>query len=143
MCVKGKSILAYRDFNPQRVNERFISELGRTTAYQKRSSVTIQQKGSTGYGGVVVGLTHSRGVGRVMPVELRSAEHSKGSAIKRKEVVTTMLNTETGKTWEKLSLIAKCAKGNSEFQFTSLAHLLYCEKSFAKTVSICSTGIKR
>ena len=69
MCVKGKSILAYRDFNPQRVNERFISELGRTTAYRNRSSVTIQQKGSTEYGGVVVGLIHSRGVGRVMPVE--------------------------------------------------------------------------
>ena len=92
---------------------------------------------------MVVGLTHSKGVGRVMPVEFRRPEFLKGSAVKRKEVATTMLNTETGKTWEKLSLIAKCAKGNPEFQFTSLAHLLYCEKSFSKTVSTCLTGKNR
>ena len=33
MCVKGKCILAYRDFNPQRANERIISELGRTISF--------------------------------------------------------------------------------------------------------------
>ena len=32
--------------------------------------------------------------------------------------------TEIGKTWSKLRLIAECAKGNPQFQFTSLAHLL-------------------
>ncbi len=33
------------------------------------------------YGILVVGLTHSRGVNRVMPVEFRSLRHSKGSAL--------------------------------------------------------------
>ncbi len=39
------------------------------------------------YGVSVVGLTHSRGVGRVMPVESRFTRHSKGSALIRKDVV--------------------------------------------------------
>jgi hypothetical protein len=37
------------------------------------------------YGVSVVGLTHSRGVGRVMPVESRFSRHSKGSALIRKD----------------------------------------------------------
>ncbi len=41
-----------------------------------------------------------------------------------------MLNVETGKTWEKLSLIAECAKENSGFQFMTLAYLL--DKEFLK-----------
>jgi len=41
-----------------------------------------------------------------------------------------MLNIETGKTWKKLALIAECAKGNSEFQFQTLAYLL--DKEFLK-----------
>ncbi len=39
------------------------------------------------YGVSVVGLTHSRGVGRVMPVESRFTRHSKGSALVRKDEV--------------------------------------------------------
>jgi len=35
----------------------------------------------------VVGLTHSRGVGRVMPVESSCSRHSKGSALIRKDEV--------------------------------------------------------
>lgn len=35
-----------------------------------------------------------------------------------------MLYTETGKTWEKLSLISSHARRDKKFQFTSLAHLL-------------------
>jgi len=37
------------------------------------------------YGVSVVGLTHSRGVGRVMPAESRLSRHSKGSALIRKD----------------------------------------------------------
>jgi len=33
------------------------------------------------YGVSVVGLTHSRGIGRVMPVESQRLRHSKGSAV--------------------------------------------------------------
>ena len=35
-----------------------------------------------------------------------------------------MTNTKLSKTWEKLSAIATCAKGDKTFEFTSLAHLL-------------------
>lgn len=37
------------------------------------------------YGVSVVGLTHSRGVGRVMPVDSRFSRYSKGSALIRKD----------------------------------------------------------
>jgi len=33
------------------------------------------------YGVLVVGLTHSRGVGRVMPIEVKKESHSKGLAV--------------------------------------------------------------
>ena len=43
------------------------------------------EKATKRYGVSVVGLTHSRGVGRVMPVESRFTRHSKGSALIRKD----------------------------------------------------------
>ncbi|MDP6433601.1 MAG: hypothetical protein QGI15_04700 [Candidatus Scalindua sp.] len=45
------------------------------------------EKATKQYGVSVVGLTHSRGVGRVMPVESRFTRHSKGSALIRKDEV--------------------------------------------------------
>ena len=54
------------------------------------------------YGVSVVGLTHSRGVGRVMPVESRFTRHSKGSALIRKDVVGHRPITELEVTIETL-----------------------------------------
>ena len=45
------------------------------------------EKATKRYGVSVVGLTHSRGVGRVMPVESRFTRHSKESALIRKDEV--------------------------------------------------------
>ena len=45
------------------------------------------EKARRKYGDTAVGLTHSRGVGRVMPAESRCARHSKGSALIRKDEV--------------------------------------------------------
>ena len=50
-------------------------------SYQEAEEATRE------YGVSVVGLTHSRGVGRVMPVEFRFTKHSKGSALIRKDEV--------------------------------------------------------
>ncbi len=52
------------------------------------------------YGGSVVGLTHSRGVNRVMPVESRYLGHSKGSALIRKSEVRNRPITELEDTVE-------------------------------------------
>ncbi len=46
----------------------------------------------------VVGLTHSRGVGRVMPVESPFLRHSKGSALIRKDGVGHSPNSELEET---------------------------------------------
>ena len=54
------------------------------------------------YGVSVVGLTHSRGVGRVMPVESRFTRHSKGSALIRKDEVGHSPITELEVTMETL-----------------------------------------
>jgi hypothetical protein len=62
------------------------------------------------YGVSVVGLTHSRGVGRVMPVESRFTRHSKGSALVRKDEVGHSPVTELEVTMETLqSFISEIA----------------------------------
>ena len=68
------------------------------------------------YGVSVVGLTHSRGVGRVMPVESRFTRHSKGSALVRKDEVGHSPVTELEVTMETLQrLISEIAIGHSMF----------------------------
>ncbi len=71
------------------------SAAGKRTVYIGTWENRIAPKGSgqgaekvtRPYGVSVVGLTHSRGVGRVMPVESRFSRHSKGSALIRKDEV--------------------------------------------------------
>jgi len=68
------------------------------------------------YGVSVVGLTHSRGVGRVMPVESRFTRHSKGSALIRKDEVGHSPSTELEVTMETLQrLISEIAIRHSMF----------------------------
>ena len=68
------------------------------------------------YGVSVVGLTHSRGVGRVMPVESRFTRHSKGSALVRKDEVGHSPVTELEVTMETLQrLISDIAIRHSMF----------------------------
>ena len=66
---KGECVLTCRGQSPQRVDKLFMSELGRTISCPRSSS--LNRRGEAEYGGMVVGLIHSRGVGRVMPVEPR------------------------------------------------------------------------
>ena len=63
---KGEGILTCRGLSPQRVDKMFISELGRTVSCSRSSR--LNRRGEEEYGGMVVGLIHSRGVGRVMSV---------------------------------------------------------------------------
>jgi group II intron reverse transcriptase/maturase len=70
----------------------------------------------------VVGLTHSRGVGGVMPVE--GTEPLEGVSDSTQRDILEMPYAEMTKTWTKLSLIAGHAQRDPELQFTSLAHLL-------------------
>jgi group II intron reverse transcriptase/maturase len=84
------------------------------------------EKATRRYGAVVVGPTHSRGVGGVMPVECEQT-HSKGSAVECRELTSDTPYAERGETWQKLSLIAGHARREPQFQFTSLAHLLNVE----------------
>ena len=78
----------------------------------------------------VVGLIHSRGVNRVMPIESKRKRerekkgHSKGLTIKCKEIIFIMSNTELETTMMKLSSISNCAKNDIEFEFTSMAQYL-------------------
>jgi hypothetical protein len=68
------------------------------------------------YGVSVVGLAHSRGVGRVMPVESRFTRHSKGSALIRKDVVGHSPISELEVTMETLQrLISDIAIRHSMF----------------------------
>ena len=68
------------------------------------------------YGVSVVGLTHSRGVGRVIPVESRFTRHSKGSALIRKDEVGHSPVTELEVTMETLQrLISEIAIRHSMF----------------------------
>ena len=60
------------------------------------------EKATKRYGVSVVGLTHSRGVGGVMPVESRCTRHSKGSALIRKDEIGHSPDTELGITIEPL-----------------------------------------
>ncbi len=59
-----------RGQSPWQANKRFTLELGRTEAFQI-GSFQEAEEATRKYGVSVVGLTHSRGVGRVMPVETR------------------------------------------------------------------------
>ena len=77
------------------------------------------------YGGMVVGLTHIRGVVRVMPDEPESQGHSKGLAVIRKGMRRPQPYPEMEVlTLTKLALISERARRERRFQFTSLAHLL-------------------
>ena len=60
-------------------HKRFVSELGRTKAFQGSRRRT-EQNVMTRYVALVVGPVHSRGVNRVMPVEGNTL-HSKGLAV--------------------------------------------------------------
>ena len=59
--------------------KRFVSELGRTRVFS-RSCGKAEQNAMTRYVALVVGLSHSRGVNRVMPVE-NNKVHSKDLAV--------------------------------------------------------------
>jgi len=74
------------------------------------------EKATRRYGVSVVGLTHSRGVGRVMPVESRCMRHSKGSALIRKDEVGHSPITELEITIETVQrLISEIAMRHSMF----------------------------
>ena len=68
-----------RGLSPWRANELFILELGRTEAFRMEAAKEAEEV-TKWYGVSVVGLTHSRGVNRVMSVEDNEV-HSKGSAV--------------------------------------------------------------
>jgi hypothetical protein len=79
MDVKGECISAWRGLSPWRVDENVC--IG--TWESQRISKKLRKNGQnvmTQYASLAVGLSHSRGVGRVMPVENNSV-HSKGLAI--------------------------------------------------------------
>ena len=77
------------------------------------------EKATKQYGVSVVGLTHSRGVGRVMPVESRYTRHSKGSALIRKDGAGHSPDTELEVTMETLQrLISEIAIWHSMFHET-------------------------
>ena len=74
------------------------------------------EKATKQYGVSVVGLIHSRGVGRVMPVESRLTRHSKGSALICKGEVGRSPITELEVTMETLQcLISEIAIRHSMF----------------------------
>jgi len=79
--------LACRGLSPWRASELFILELGRTEAFP-RGSFQEAEEVTRKYGVSVVGLTHSRGVGRVMPAESPFVEALEGvsSLTQRDEV---------------------------------------------------------
>ena len=77
--VNGECISACRGRSPWRANELFILELGRTEAFRIEADEEAEEA-TNQYGVSVVGLTHSRGVSRVMSVAGNQA-HSKGSAV--------------------------------------------------------------
>ncbi|MCG7853633.1 MAG: hypothetical protein MIO92_14030 [Methanosarcinaceae archaeon] len=77
--VKGECLSACRGHSPWRANELFILELGRTEAFGKEADEEAEEV-TNQYGVSVVGLTHSRGVNRVMSVA-DNGVHSKGSAV--------------------------------------------------------------
>ena len=82
------------------------SVAGKRTVYVGTWENRIAPKGSDheaeevtrSYGVSVVGLTHRRGVGRVMPVASRFTRHSKGSALIRKDGVGHSPNSELEET---------------------------------------------
>ena len=96
-CVKGKCLSGVPGSE---------SVAGKQTVYvgtwENRSapngSCQGAEKATRRYGVSVVGLTHSRGVGRVMPVESRFTRHSKGSALVRKDEVGHSPNSELEET---------------------------------------------
>jgi len=59
-----------RGRRPWRVIQRFTTELGRTISFPKEASNEPKRQRRK-YGGMVVGLTHIRGVNRVTPIESR------------------------------------------------------------------------
>lgn len=59
-----------RGRRPWRVIRGFTAELGRTISFLKEASNELKRQRRK-YGGMVVGLTHIRGVNRVMPIESR------------------------------------------------------------------------
>jgi hypothetical protein len=59
-----------RGRRPWRVIRGFTAELGRTISFPKEASNEPKRQRRK-YGGMVVGLTRSRGVNRVMPIESR------------------------------------------------------------------------
>ncbi len=63
----GECTSASRGLSPWRASELSMLELGRTEAFQ-REAVEERKKRRGGMAQSVVGLTHSRGVGRVTPV---------------------------------------------------------------------------
>ena len=79
MHVNGECISACRGHSPWRSNELSILELGRTEAFRTEADKEAEEV-TNQYGVSVVGLTHSRGVNRVMFVE-GNGVHSKGSAV--------------------------------------------------------------
>ena len=83
------------------------------------------------YGVSVFGLTHSRGVNRVMPVEDLYPLEGVSDSTQRgnldmpyTEMDKNKPYTEMVGTWPKLSLISGHARRDPTFQFTSLTHLL-------------------
>ena len=82
------------------------------------------------YGISVFGLTNSRGVGGVMPVEERSTRRGQQFNVERRILfmpyseMDNLPYPEMDNTWQKLNLIAGHAQRDPDFQFTSLAHLL-------------------
>jgi hypothetical protein len=59
-----------RGLRPWRVIRGFTTELGRTISFLKEASNEPKRQRRK-YGGMVVGLTHIRGVNRVTPIESR------------------------------------------------------------------------
>ena len=78
-CVNGECLSAWGGHSPWRANERSILELGRTEAFRMEADEEAEEV-TNQYGVSVVGLTHSRGVNRVMSVA-GNGVHSKGSAV--------------------------------------------------------------
>jgi len=61
-----------RGRRPWRVIRGFTTELGRTISFPKEASNEPKRQRRK-YGGMVVGLTHIRGVNRVTPIESRES----------------------------------------------------------------------
>lgn len=69
------------------------------------------------YGGLVVGLTHIRRVGGVMPVESKEKETLEGIGSTTQRDDDCHAYTDIGETWRKLSLITGYARRDTKFQF--------------------------